>query len=1363
MSRRKPSQYPSQNTSNAPSSSKREQRQDSNQPQSSSSGQDVVSNEESEIDQGPTRQILDDGPRSASHSPPSSPMAEMSSYPHLLRTVQLFGKPIWRVNPPKSQTPAANELCPKAKFVPKSEIVNYNERSPTKSVQLHYNVRRQNLTNSVETYRNSFAMREEYARSRRHRGWHARRSGATIIVKRRALSDTSENVVRYGPHITTRRFLARRHWRPDHHEPRRRSSLSKPLRSVAGRPGVRVRTSDPAAERHRGQALESDESDDSDGSSSSDSQASTRTAIFAPETQPRQRHIRFAPGTKAAPGTQPPKRRVSFAPFQRTQFLSEVELEEMDERMRQIERRRQEVRVEPQQDFAIIQAVTKVAKFHRSLRKWFARSRSSTASSSRAPQPPPAPLPSDFPPRRDFEDLVVQQSMARTEITQENNLSAPGEGAARRGQLRLQTTSRSGPDDDESVSPKSLGPGDAASSAGSSASRAGVDETPIAPNLSQPFPLRPRPNGELAAERRRPAPESSQPPTATEDPTDSSSQGPGEWQRKYSGKGKGRVRDLDKDPKIFSLTHISYDARAIDFRQTIDDDIVRAVMADSLREWQDYQQRLKSSGSKAILSPPSKPSAPVVRSVLDSWREGPDPFQESKEIENSSPKSQSTDGRQPEPGFGTLRRCWAALKETLDAFSIGWDVNAFDDTTVDPSTSNAIFHQAQRRSSFDEELEKYRAKKHQRCGITPGPEETGPSIHEMQPPSHDYSVDTPRSRHFDSLTLSPPASASSRRSRRAKRKAPSTHPARTSVQTQCGIDHAYSTDDDNANSVSQLSPLSKILNEDPQYVSNDHLQVFMHRGQHSAPPRRRLRSGSQSVDYGHYGGVRQHDGRATGPIGAAEARIEPMIRETAPVWDQNPRASDPNESRHASRPVVAVPPQATTGYPLDPPQARVDEGGTPESYPEWLNDHAYIYRGRRSQHMRSDRVPARYRVRRRELQLIPDDVSMRSGNERQNDLRAARDFSNPRLASELEAVAREQRDNERRQRFPYKLRFTAGRQMHNHTRSFAQSARVRRRPHLDTSALQNVPHRGANLSQWIDEVELRSMMPRGIRNDRMLPIEHGAVPQVPRIVSSQPEQANVSINEAGQGEEIRPAGSNESLPEPSGRLSPERPLTPPKKQRRSCFEACTILSAAVPEEMNATDFIELTFRPRFQANPGPETDYTRASFQPCGLGEVVQRAPTELGDTYGTFAISTADEVQCRMARMGDARKLAKLASQARYILSLCDHAREVAARLENCMWHENNDGKMNSFAAQLNELLNKPSWKIFASLAQVPSELRGNLVAPQSSFTDVTGFLYDIHCLHNGVSRGRDFLEARNYLHESMTDTKLRQQCQGA
>lgn len=413
--------------------------------------------------------------------------------------------------------------------------------------------------------------------------------------------------------------------------------------------------------------------------------------------------------------------------------------------------------------------------------------------------------------------------------------------------------------------------------------------------------------------------------------------------------------------------------------------------------------------------------------------------------------------------------------------------------------------------------------------------------------------------------------------------------------------------------------------------------------------------------------------------------------------------------------------------------------------------------------MRSDRVPARYRVRRRELQLIPDDVSMRSGNERQNDLRAARDFSNPRLASELEAVAREQRDNERRQRFPYKLRFTAGRQMHNHTRSFAQSARVRRRPHLDTSALQNVPHRGANLSQWIDEVELRSMMPRGIRNDRMLPIEHGAVPQVPRIVSSQPEQANVSINEAGQGEEIRPAGSNESLPEPSGRLSPERPLTPPKKQRRSCFEACTILSAAVPEEMNATDFIELTFRPRFQANPGPETDYTRASFQPCGLGEVVQRAPTELGDTYGTFAISTADEVQCRMARMGDARKLAKLASQARYILSLCDHAREVAARLENCMWHENNDGKMNSFAAQLNELLNKPSWKIFASLAQVPSELRGNLVAPQSSFTDVTGFLYDIHCLHNGVSRGRDFLEARNYLHESMTDTKLRQQCQGA
>jgi hypothetical protein len=155
------------------------------------------------------------------------------------------------------------------------------------------------------------------------------------------------------------------------------------------------------------------------------------------------------------------------------------------------------------------------------------------------------------------------------------------------------------------------------------------------------------------------------------------------------------------------------------------------------------------------------------------------------------------------PGHNTLRRCWSALKETVDALGAAWD--AYDNDAEVPEANTSCCSDAMPPST------------------STLPKRPSLDIFNTPPsrPAHESS--NSHRTHYDTLTNSPTTPRSSRRKRNTNPRRSSQTPTR--CRTQKGdIDHSYSTDEDDGGPHVRL--LNRLFYQGPPQALDDKVCVF---------------------------------------------------------------------------------------------------------------------------------------------------------------------------------------------------------------------------------------------------------------------------------------------------------------------------------------------------------------------------------------------------------------------------------------------------------------------------------------------------------------------------------------------------------
>jgi hypothetical protein len=153
----------------------------------------------------------------------------------------------------------------------------------------------------------------------------------------------------------------------------------------------------------------------------------------------------------------------------------------------------------------------------------------------------------------------------------------------------------------------------------------------------------------------------------------------------------------------------------------------------------------------------------------------------------------------PTPRNNTLRRCWGALKETVDALGAVWDTydNNAEDSEVGSDVRSPSTPVSPKRPSLD-------------IFKTP-PSRT---LHEP--------IKSHRS-HYDTLANSPTTSKSSGRKRKTNPRRSTLTPTRRRNQ-KADIDHSYSTDEDGSEPHTRL--LNRLFYQGPPQALDDKVCVF---------------------------------------------------------------------------------------------------------------------------------------------------------------------------------------------------------------------------------------------------------------------------------------------------------------------------------------------------------------------------------------------------------------------------------------------------------------------------------------------------------------------------------------------------------
>lgn len=1355
----------------------------------------------------PPRETIryDTTPRSASHSPSSrDPATGSLDEPSVdFPPVQRLAPPSWiRDSWPDPEEGPSNRRR-KTTLIPHKprEVVVFDSTSPTKTLQLDHRVLRRSLARSSVNGWATRAFKEYALNVHELRGWHVSRSGQWMASRRRTSSDTTDNLVRYGPYIATSRFLAtRKGRRVSLPGPERRtvSSQTPSPRSILRNrsiPRIAYTMDDVFAERRRLRSLGHD-----------------------------MRHGRTIRGMYENP------RYVS-----RESLNSSTHTRSDDARSS---------RSSYNETHATVRMMVSVGQSFRKWRKWvFRRSVSS---------------PSELPPSMDLTDTVVNRSMSQAaeahglQVDQEQGPLIPPRNPRRLSQLQTSGEGGSSVQSDEPVSPRTIlrdedpiysTPGAAILAAG----RASLQSTPPQPQtgidenahpflISRPLELCQRPQagsaspGPLAANGNQQA-SATNLPVRDEDQSaaiagvqDSRNPSSSDPQRTYVGKGKGRARDFDGGPQIFSVVHTLHPGQTVSFMQTVDDDIVRAVMAESLKEWHEQRQRDQQAASGVEVHHSDHPPIPVVKSVFDCWREGLDPFLETRphNVVFKQPKqlkpSQTTDFKssldvaQP---TGTLRRCWDALKETVDALAAVWDGDEHDESpglaASDDSGGLELSHRPQSVSTS-----RCRSGSNERRSKSASTTRQDPSSAlETSPSRPQRPLTIPPSTHFESLNASPLTSRSSKRRRKRKAKHLSPTPVRS--RQKSGIDHTYSTDDDHGSH----SLLNKILYQEPLHAENDQICVFMCSDDNPRSPG--TKDKSQSND----------DAQGT----TQEQKVE-----------QNEKISDTTQSKgkfvlpseDLEDPLLSFPPAALTnalqshsGAAAMPPVA-TGAARLETSVPYEGCSIGYLVESDSQ-----DSGPHLNEIMEGDFRNL--DVSTRLKYDRINNRtpspcgRSIPDFSHPRVMKKLEAVAKEQRENERRASVPYKLRFTAGRQRHEHTRYFPANPFPRKRYRWTwTSSPREEPSHEVTEPEpvaWVRSVREKSQSPpvdtAQQETRRRIPTWIDDVEAARPTTLEEVERVTQQIRRHSLDGTVPPNGIDEELQGPDYQQNTRKT----RSSRRLALYV--IMSAAAPSEgdtlhhlcppfrpirrsTNQTDELcdfhretsddqlFLTFGVDFKAfiNGGaddgampptsesdnilfsmanilPEADRPdhRLSFNRVVIGEGAtitdpesfRRActPTWASQSGQSTHIrrALADKILCTIA--GIPFKTASIAhgSGFRGEVSRGKRARLIAG----AKGLEGNEGCSLDYERELlawtpSYLQRKTvSWQTFVDIAGLPPFLVDGPISPSSDLTHVLGFLYDLDCVHHGASDDQNVLEARYALHTQLLSNRLQNLCKCA
>lgn len=1058
----------------------------------------------------------------------------------------------------------------------------------------------------------------------------------------------------------------------------------------------------------------------------------------------------------------------------------------------------------------------------------------------------------------DLTDAVVNRSMSQAaeahelQVDQEQIPLIPPRNPRRLSQLQAAGEGGSSVQSDEPVSPRTiLGNEDpiynnsgAADSAAGRASpqltqpqpQTAIDENAcpffipraleLLPRLqdgpARPGPLAPNENQQASA--TNPLTRDGDQNGAISGVQDSRNPSSSEPQRTYVGKGKGRARDFDGDRQIFSVVHTLHPGQTINFMQTVDDDIVRAVMAESLKEWHEQQQRDKQAASDGDLHHCERPTVPVVKSVFDCWREGIDPFlgTNSEDVVLKQPKQlkpfQSTNSKSsPEVAqpTGTLRRCWDALKETVDALAAVWGGDehdasselaaAEDSVTLEFSHGPQPVSASRCRSDSND----------RRSKSTSVPRQNPPSAADTPPSRPQRPLTIPPSTHFESLNASPLTSRSSKR--RRKRKAKHLSPTPVWSRRKSGIDHTYSTDDDHGSH----SLLDKILYQEPLHAGDDQICVFTCSDDNLRSPG--TNDQSQSND------------DAQGPTQEQRAEQNEKISDTTQSKGKFVLPSEDLENPLPSFPLAALTNalQSHSGAAAMPPIA-TDAARLETSVPYEGCSIGYLVESDSQ-----DSGPHLNEIIDGDFRNL--DVSTRLKYDRINNRtpspcgRSIPDFSHPRVMKKLEAVAKEQRENERRASVPYKLRFTAGRQRHEHTRYFPANPFPRKRYRWTwTSSPREEPSHEVTEPEpvaWVRSVREKSHSPpvdiAQQETRRRIPTWIDDVEAARPMTIEEVERVTQELRRHSLDATVPPNGIDE---EPQGpdyqqntrkTRSSRRPalyvimsaaaplegdtlhhLCPPfRPSRRSTIqsdELCDFRWETSDDQLFSTfgvDFMAIitggaddgAIPPTFEsdnilcsmANIQPEEDRPdrRLAFNRVviGQGATITDSESFRGACTPTWASQSgrsthirralADEILCTVAGMPF-----KTASIAQGSGFRSERSRRKRAHfIAEAKGLEGNEGCCLDYERELlawtpSYLQRKTvSWQTFVDVAGLPPNLVDGPISPSSDLTHVFGFLYDLDCVHHGASDHQDMLEARYALHTQLLSNRLQSLCKSA
>jgi len=666
------------------------------------------------------------------------------------------------------------------------------------------------------------------------------------------------------------------------------------------------------------------------------------------------------------------------------------------------------------------------------------------------------------------------------------------------------------------------------------------------------------------------------------------------------------------------------------------------------------------------------------------------------------------------PGNNTLRRCWGALKETVDALGVAWD--AYDNDSDDPEASSSCRIDAMPPS-------------------TPtSPKRPSLDIFKTPPsrPAHESS--NSHRTHYDTIANSPTTPRSSRRKRNTNPRRSSQTPTR--CRTQKGeIDHSYSTDEDDGGPHVRL--LNRLFYQGPPQALDDKVWVFAcpqsdvtektkpnnNDDKIELPPKQRaIRKSTR------FGGDYVYPDDIYPPLVnplSAHGNVESGL-DTCPQsgLTENTKPNSNDDKKETRPQQLAIRKSVRFGGDYVYP----DDIYTPPVNPP--SAHGNVESG----HFCGAGAPIDER-----LSVMSDDVDSTSLESVCSDWSLSDQCGNDNLSLDDEDpmpidphAAHETIESEvghHDETRDADVRDTSAQlegeaQVSAFSTTIAASLR-----HLTKRAVSKIGTARYDLDAWIGGVKSQGEIPNTGVLDGTLPTRTPSGTQSfyadsdGRVPSEEEEKIN---NWRGK---VVPLESvpNEALQDGKRIHMPRFETRKRRLQRQAA--SCIILSAAVPPERDTTDLLTTPLGPWW----GPPTaDCEPSDVAASGSEETLMLTFGVAcdfgmaGDHHHGSMISSANDVMTRSAAMGSMVKLESTDAVVRHSVEMANRARLAIADDRNLWWHcvNNAKGDSGSFC-----------WSVMLDMCELPPDFQddGDIKAPVNRCRDLYRTIYDFYNMHHG------------------------------